>query len=317
MARILITGGAGFIGSNASNILAGLGHQVTALDSLALGTPDYLRPEVRFLRGNVETPADLEQAGPVDYVIHLAAASSAPMFSEDLVGAFRNNVIGHLNVLEYARGAGARKVLFASTSSIYGNNPVPLHEEQPVTPPNYYAVSKHCQEELSHVYSADHGLEIIGFRFMSVYGLHEEHKGRFANLVSQFIWGMEQGRSPVLYGDGTQTRDFTNARDLVRAFQLAMETERRFGFTVFNVGTSEAINLVELVGTLNRLMGTRLPPTLIENPVRSGYVRQQQADLSRIESALGYRPTVSLEAGVREILAYRREHPIAPASLSF
>lgn len=317
MARILITGGAGFVGSNAANQLSSKGHEVIALDNLFLGRKENLEPSVQFIEGSVINPADLARVGRVDYIIHLAASSSAPMFVTDLVGSFENNSIGHLRVLEFARKTGVKKVLFASTSSIYGNNPVPLIEDQAVTPPNFYSVTKHAQEETSKVYSQVYGLEIIGFRFMSVYGLHEEHKGKFANLVSQFIWGMEQGKQPTIYGDGSQTRDLTNVNDLIQAFTLAIEIDKKFGFTVFNVGTSEATTMNDLMDLLNKVMGTNISGRHIENPIKSGYVKEQQADLTKIRAELGYHPTVTLRAGVREIVEYRRQHPTLPASLSY
>lgn len=317
MARILITGGAGFIGSNAANELSKQGYDVVVLDNLFLGRKENLEPQVEFVEGSITNPEDLEKCGVVQYIIHLAAASSAPMFVDDLSGTFTTNVIGHINVLEYSRKVGAQKVLFASTSSIYGNNPVPLTEDQRVTPPNFYAVSKHAQEEVSNIYTQVHGLEIIAFRFMSVYGLHEEHKGRFANLVSQFIWGMEQGKEPTIYGDGKQTRDFTNVKDLVQAFKRAIESDKKFGFTVFNVGTSKAINMIDLMKILNKAMGTDIPGALVENPIKTGFVKTQQADLTKIEKELGYQPTVTIEEGVQEIVDFRKRNPIPPASLSY
>ncbi len=317
MAKILITGAAGFIGSNAANLLSKEGYGVIALDNLFLGKKENLEAQATFLKGDVNNPEDLQEAGPVDYIIHLASSSSAPMFTDDLIGSFQNNTMGHLKVLEYARATGVKKVLFASTSSIYGNNPIPLAEDQQVTPPNFYAVAKHCQEEAAHVYSEVYGLEIIGFRFMSVYGLHEEHKGRFANLVSQFIWGIEQERKPVVYGDGTQTRDFTNVKDIVQAFKLAMETPKRFGFTIFNVGTSEAASVNSVIDMINRIMETSVPTTHVENPIKSGYIQFQQADISKISRELGYKPTVTLEEGIREIIEYRKIHPIPPSSMSY
>lgn len=317
MPKILITGGAGFVGSNAANTLSQQGYEVVAMDNLYLGWKDNVGEGVTFIEGDVNKIEDLEKVGPVDYIIHLAASSSAPMFVDDLAGAVVNNVQGHIKVLEYATKVGAKKVLFASTSSIYGNNPIPLTEDQRVTPPNFYSVSKHAQEEISQVYNQVHGLEIIAFRFMSVYGLHEEHKGRFANLVSQFIWGMEQGKQPTIYGDGTQTRDLTNVKDLIQAFKLAMETEKKFGFTVFNVGTSDNINMLDLMDLLNKVMGTNIPGKLIENPIKSGYVKDQQADLTKISTELGYKPSVTLEEGVREIVEYRKTNPTPPASMSY
>ncbi len=317
MAKILITGGAGFIGSNAANYLSKDGYDVVVMDNLSLGKKENLESQVTFIEGNVTNPEDLDKVGPVDYIIHLAASSSAPMFADDLAGTFTNNIIGHVHVLEFARKHNVKKVLFASTSSIYGNNPVPLTEDQRVTPPNFYSVSKHAQEETSNIYNQVHGLEIIAFRFMSVYGLHEEHKGRFANLVSQFIWGMELGKQPTIYGDGTQTRDLTNVKDLVQAFKKAIETDKKFGFTVFNVGTSQAINMIDLMKILNEAMGTTIPPQLVENPIKTGYVQNQQADLTKISRELGYQPTVTIEEGVREIVEFRKTNPIAPASMSY
>lgn len=317
MATILITGGAGFIGSNAANTLSKQGYDVIAFDNLFLGKKENLDAGVTFIEGDLANPEDLEKTGNVDYIIHLAAASSAPMFADDLKGAYENNVINHINVLEYARKVEAKKVLFASTSSIYGNNPLPFTEDQSVTPPNFYSVTKHAQEETSLIYNQVYGLEIIAFRFMSIYGLHEEHKGRFANLVSQFIWGMEQGKAPTIYGDGLQTRDLTNVKDIVQAFKLAIETPKQFGFTVFNVGTSHSINMLDLMDVLNNALGTSIQAELIENPIKNGYVRGQEGDLTKISRELGYQPTVSLEEGVAEIVAHRKENPIEPASLSY
>jgi UDP-glucose 4-epimerase len=317
MERVLVTGGAGFIGANVSNILAARGYQVVAFDTLAMGKKENLRPEVQFVQGDAGLSEDLARVGAVDHVIHLAASSSAPMFLTELQRSLSNNILGHVGVLEFARAHNVKKVLFASTSSIYGNNPVPLEEGQRVTPPNFYAVSKHFQEEVSEVYSRSFGTEIIGFRLMSVYGLHEEHKGKYANMVSQFIWGMEKGKQPVMYGDGEQTRDFVNVRDVAEACLLALKTQKRFGYTVFNVGTGEAVSLRALCQTINKVMGTNISPRVIPNPVATGYIASQQADLTRIRRELGFAPTVSLENGIREIVEHRRTHPVEPVSLSY
>jgi len=154
VSKILVTGGAGFIGSNFSNMMAEKGHNVVAFDNLSLGKKENLSDKVTFIEGDVKNRADLEKAGTdFDYIVHLAASSSAPMFEKDLRGAFENNILGHLDVLNFARDTKVKKVLFASTSSIYGNNPTPLTEDQQVTPPNFYSVTKHAQEETSFVYS--------------------------------------------------------------------------------------------------------------------------------------------------------------------
>lgn len=317
MERILVTGGAGFIGANACNILVAEGYDVVALDTLALGRRENLDARVSFIRGDCGNADDLRRAGAIDFIIHLAGSSSAPMFTDDLPGSFVNNIRGHISILEFARERGAKKVLFASTSSIYGDGTPPFAETTHVAPPNFYSVSKHCQEELSNVFHQTYGTEIIAFRFMSVYGRHEEHKGRFANLVSQFIWGMEQGKQPVIYGDGSQTRDFTHVSDVVSAFKLALRTRKRFGFDVFNVGTGRAVNLRELVAAINKALKTDISPRHVGNPVTTGYINVQQADLSKISRELGYAPTVALEIGIADIVAYRSGHPVAPFSLSY
>lgn len=317
MKKILITGGAGFIGSNASNIFSENGYKVIALDTLELGTTKNLNSKVSFIKGDVKRTEDLERVGPVNYIIHLAGSSSAPMFNSSLTENVANNIVGHTRVLEFASKYNVEKILFASTSSIYGNNLLPLTEDQSVTPLNFYAVTKHCQEQLSAVYHRLYGIECIGFRFMSVYGLNEEHKGRFANLISQFIWGIEQGKRPVIYGDGTQTRDFTNVRDIVKAFKLALETKKCFGFDVFNVGTAKETVVGDLVPIINKIMGTSIGSLYIENPIAKNYIASQLADLTKIERELGYKATVNLEDGIREIVRHRKNNPIPPASMSY
>lgn len=303
MSKILITGGAGFIGSNLAVILASKGHAVTAFDNLSLGRKSNLNKSVKFVKGDVDNPKHLEKAGSdFEYIVHLAASSSAPMFLDDLHYAFENNICGHIRVMEFAKKIGAKKFLFASTSSIYGNNPTPLTEDQSVIPPNYYSVTKYAQEGVSRSFSKLNNLEIIAFRFMSIYGLHEDHKGNFANLVSQFIWMMRRGENPTLYGDGTQERDFTNVKDVCQGIEKAMFTDKKYGFNVFNIGTATSINLIDLVALINKVMGTQVDPVCIPNPVREGYVKTQLASLEKIKSELGYEPTISLEEGIREIV---------------
>lgn len=303
MAKILVTGGAGFIGSNFSNIMADKDHEVTAFDDLSLGKRENLSEKVKFVKGDINKYEDLEKAGrDFDYIVHLAASSSAPMFAKDMYWAYRNNVAGHICVMQFAKEINAKKLLFASTSSIYGNNPTPLTEDQEVVPPNHYSVTKMAQEGASRVYSKAVGLEIIAFRFMSIYGLNEDHKTTFANLVSQFIWGMAKGEEPILYGDGTQERDFTNVKDVVQGIELAIKTDKKYGFEIFNIGTNKCINLIDLVKIINKVLGKDIKPKFIPNPVKEGYVQSQLADITKISRELGYKPTVDLEEGIREIV---------------
>lgn len=301
MKKILITGGAGFIGSNFCNISKGK-YDVVALDNLFLGDPSNLDAGVPFIKGDAGEMSDLDKVGSADIVLHLAGTSSAPMFiGEGFIEAYMNSVKCFVTVLEWARKKGVKRVLYASTSSLYGNNPLPLTENQHVTPPNHYAVTKCLYEDCARCYNQVYpDMDIVGFRFMSVYGPNEEAKGVYANLVSQFSWDLARDLSPVIYGDGGQTRDFTNVRDVVQALTLAIEYKKPLGAEVFNIGTGRATNLNDIVTALNQAFGKNIQPTYIQNPVKEGYVMGQYADIGKITRVLGYKPAVRLEDGIRE-----------------
>ena len=301
MKKILVTGGAGFIGSNFCNINKG-NYQITALDNLLLGDPRNLDDDVTFIEGDACEVEDLDKVGPVDYILHLAGTSSAPMFMDDgFVDGYVNSVKSFVTVLDWARKNGVKKVCYASTSSLYGNNPMPLTEDQHVRPLNHYAVTKevyeHCAECYNRVYPE---MDIIGFRFMSVYGPNEEAKGKYANIISQFAWDIGRDLAPVIYGDGTQTRDFTNVRDVVQGISKAFETDKKLGAIVFNIGTGRGTSLNEIVKSLLQAFGKDIVPQHIENPVKEGYIQGQHADISKIRDALGYEPTVLLEDGIKD-----------------
>lgn len=306
--RILVTGGAGFIGSNFCNAHCDA-YDVVALDNLLLGDKSHLRPAVTFVRGDAADRATLDGLGTFDCIVHFAGTSSAPMFIEDIVQGYRNSILSYLAVLEFAKRTGVKKVLFASTSSLYGNTPPPLMETHPPLPTNHYSVTKITMEHISECYQRMHpAMDVIGFRFMSIYGPHEEHKGIYANLISQFVWGMMRGEQPVVYGDGTQTRDFTNVMDVVAGITHAMEHAAPLGYQIFNIGTGTSTNLIEVVRAINAALGTSIEPDHIENPVKETYIRSQLADISKIRSRLGFEPSVSLEAGISNLVEKAR-HP--------
>jgi len=301
--KSLVTGGAGFIGSNIVEELVKAGHEVIVLDDFSLGKEDNLstvKDKIGVVKGDVRDFNLIKEViKGVDFVFHQAAASSSPMFVEDLKNAFSVNIDGFINLLNASRDNGVKKIIHASTSSIYGNNPVPLKEEMNIIPPNFYSVSKLAAEHLGTLFSNEYGLDIIGLRYMSIYGPHEESKGRFANLVSQFIWSMLKNERPVLYGDGTQTRDFTFVDDAVQANILAMNSKIKND--IFNVGTGKTISLNELVEIINKLLGKNIKPKYIEMPVKN-YIKTQLADISKIEKVLGYAPKYSLEEGIKLLL---------------
>jgi nucleoside-diphosphate-sugar epimerase len=302
--NIAVTGGAGFIGSNVARYLQEAGHSVVAIDSLALGRADNLPPKIPLVVGDAGSPSVWNEVPDVDLIVHLAGASSTPMFDTDLSGAFGNNVLGFLNVLKVANARGVNRVIYASSSLIYGNVPPPLTESGPVDNLNFYSLSKFCMEHIARMYHADFGLECVGLRFMSVYGPREEHKGRMANLVSQFIWDIAAGRKPVVYGDGRQTRDFTSVWDVAQIVRRIAECPHPLGTRVFNVGSGVATSLNELVAMLSKIMDVSVEPKYIPVPrERRAYNLQQQASVELAARELGFRPGVSLSTGIREILA--------------
>lgn len=315
MEKILVTGGAGFIGSNFCN-LNKTKFQITALDNLFLGDKDNLDPDIKFIKGDACNPKDLDEVGEVDYILHLAGTSSAPMFMQDgFINGYVNSVQSFVTVLDWAQKNNVKKVLYASTSSLYGNNPPPLVETDYVTPPNHYAVSKelyeHCSACFHKVYPQ---LDIIGFRFMSVYGKNEEAKGIYANLISQFCWDIGRDLAPIVYGDGSQSRDFTNVRDVVQGITLAIETKQKLGANIFNIGTGRTTSLNQIINAINQSFGKKIQAKYISNPVKEGYVKSQHADISKISKVLGYKPQVKLEDGIMEQVKNLRMHKIRQSS---
>lgn len=302
--KILITGGLGFIGSNLAKYLIGLGYKVTILDNLMLGKKENvsdIKSKIKVIIGDVRNSKDLEKAKKIDFIVHLASSSASPMFWNDLRGSVSNNIDGYLSVLEYAYKYKVKKVLYATTSSIYGNNKIPFREDDKVTPPNFYSVTKLAMEYISEIFNRLYRVECVGFRFMSVYGQGEESKGKYANLASQFLWKMKKGQSPIIYGDGKQRRDFTNVTDVCRAVEMAISCKNKFGSAIFNLGSGKDYSLLELVETINKILGTNIKPKLVKNPMKENYIYTQLADLTKIKNALGYKPLIDLKKGLRDL----------------
>jgi UDP-glucose 4-epimerase len=313
MQKVLITGGAGFIGNNLARYLLKGGCEVVAVDDLSLGVSANLPPDVRLIVGDIADERVWKDVPAVDAIVHLAGASSAPMFQHGLSGCFQNNVVGFTQLLEFAHATGVSRVVYASTSSVYGNVEPPLREDGDLDIPNFYAVSKYCMEQIARMAQLQWGLDVVGLRFMSVYGPREDHKGRYANLISQFIWDIEAGRAPVVYGDGGQTRDFTNVADVAQAITRVLRHPSALRDSIFNVGGEGETSINQLLALLSEKMGVTIHPNYIPNPVERGYVLQQRASLDKIRRTLGYEPVVSLEDGVEEIVSRRRDSKAAPA----
>ncbi|PSP82882.1 nucleoside-diphosphate sugar epimerase [Halobacteriales archaeon QS_1_68_17] len=298
--RVLVTGGAGFIGSNLANALAA-DNDVVAVDDGYLGTPANLDEAVAFVEASVlddDLPTD------VDVVFHFAALSSYAMHEDEPTRGARVNVEGFVNTVDQARADGCDTVVYASTSSIYGSQTEPSPEDMPVTVNTGYEASKMARERYGEYFANHYDLSMAGLRFFSVYqgyGGAEEHKGEYANVIAQFADDIAAGRPPKLYGDGTQTRDFTHVDDVVRGIELAADHELT---GTYNLGTGEAYSFNELVAMLNDELGTDVDPEYVENPIPEDvYVHDTCADYSKINAATGWEPEIDFEEGIRRVCA--------------
>ena len=301
--RVLVTGGAGFIGSNLANRLAA-NNDVIAVDDTYLGTAENLDPAVEFVEADVlddDFPAD------VDVVFHLASLSSRNMHENNPQRGCRVNVEGFVNVVERARQQGCETVVYASTSSIYGSRTEPSPESMAVEARTAYEASKLARERYAEYYANHHDMAMAGLRFFSVYqgfGGNEKHKGEYANTVAQFADAIAHDETPELFGDGTQTRDFTHVSDVARACELAADHELT---GVYNIGTEEAYSFNEMIDLINDALDTDIDPAYIECPF-DGYVHDTMADASAFRAATGWEPEIDFEEGVELVCRpYRDE----------
>ena len=301
--RALVTGGAGFIGSNLANRLAD-DNDVVAVDDLHLGTPENLSDDVEFVDASV-LDDDLPTEG-VDVLFHLAAYSSYTMAEEEKREATRVNVEGFVNTVEQAVDDGCDTVVYASTSSIYGSRTQPSPEDMAVEARTCYEASKLAREKYAEYFHNHYDVSAAGMRFFSVYqgyGGAEEHKGEYANTVAQFAEQIARGESPELFGDGTQTRDFTHVSDIARGLELAADHELT---GIYNLGTGESYDFNTMVEMINDELGTDVEPEYVENPL-DVYVHDTKADPTKMKEATGWEPEISFEEGVAMVCEPYRE----------
>lgn len=295
MSKVLVTGGAGFIGSNLVEELVERGDEVTVLDNFDLGVEENLaevRDRIELIRAPCADIPDLEFSD-LDFIYHLGIPSSSPMYKEDplLVG---NAINDFIKVMELSVEMGA-KVVYASSSSLYGRCDPPHREDMEIDAFDFYTEARLAMERLAKVYFELHGVKSVGLRFFSVYGPHEKAKGEYANIISQFLWKMREGERPVIYGDGEQTRDFTHVSDVVQACIKAAEKD--IDYEIINVGTGNEETFNRVVDILNSKLGTSIEPKHVENPIQN-YVARTKADITKARELLGFEPTVTLEEGI-------------------
>jgi nucleoside-diphosphate-sugar epimerase len=314
MAKYLVTGGAGFIGSHLAEELTRRGETVRVADSLITGKRHNLAhlPGVEFLQGDL---ADFDVArravAGMDYVLHQAAIPSVPRSVQDPITSNRANIDASLNVLVAARDAGVKRVVYAGSSSAYGNTPtLPKVETMPTAPLSPYALQKLVAEQYCQMFTQLYGLETVTIRYFNVFGPRQDPSSPYSGVISLFISALCEGKPPKIYGDGEQTRDFTYVANVVDGVLRACHAPEASG-EVINVATGGRISLNQLFRTVRDLVGASIEP--IYEDVRAGDVRDSQADISKAQRLLGYRPVVSFEAGLEKTVSWHRSSPVPVA----
>ena len=296
---ILVTGGAGFIGSNLVEELLAAGEEVVVLDNMHTGSPtnlEGLKGSLKLIRASCNELPGMELCP--EKIYHLGIPSSSPMYKKNpyLVGEALN---GFTAVFELARKSGAR-VVYASSSSLYNGLQPPHREDMTIRVADYYTEARLAMERMAELYKQLFGVSSAGMRFFSVYGPKETAKKQYANMVTQFLWEMQNGKVPVIFGDGSQTRDFTYVKDVVRALQLAMKSDYH---GILNVGTGKAYTFNQTIEILNKNLGLDIKPQHVENPIKN-YVLHTLSDTTKAENVLGFKAKYSLEEGVKELLRF-------------
>jgi len=307
MPHYLVTGGAGFIGSHLSEELTRRGHTVRVADSLITGKRNNLDhvPGVEFLEGDLADEAFARRAVQgVDYVLHQAAIPSVPRSVKDPITSNRANVDATLNVLVAARDEGVKRLVFAGSSSAYGNTPtLPKREDMPSNPLSPYALQKVVGEQYLQMFTRLYGLETVSIRYFNVFGPRQDPSSPYSGVISVFATSLIENRPPKIYGDGEQTRDFTYVANVVDGVLRACEAQGASG-EVINVATGGRVSLNQLFETMKTLVGATAQPEYAEP--RAGDVKDSQADIAKARNILGYEPTVSFEEGLRRTVEWYR-----------
>jgi nucleoside-diphosphate-sugar epimerase len=307
MAQYLVTGGAGFIGSHLSEELVRRGHAVRVADSLITGKRSNLDhvPGVEFLEGDLAEEAFARRAVEgVQYVLHQAAIPSVPRSVKDPITSNRANVDATLNVLVAARDAGVKRLVFAGSSSAYGNTPtLPKREDMPSNPLSPYALQKVVGEQYLQMFTRLYNLETVSIRYFNVFGPRQDPTSPYSGVISVFATALIENRPPKIYGDGEQTRDFTYVANVVDGVLKACEAPGASG-EVINVATGGRISLNQLFETMKTLVSATVQPAYAEP--RAGDVKDSQADIAKARRILGYQPSVSFEEGLRRTVEWYR-----------
>ncbi|ABB15290.1 SDR family oxidoreductase [Carboxydothermus hydrogenoformans] len=310
MAKFLVTGGAGFIGSHIVERLVRDGAEVVVLDDLSSGKEENLSEvldKITFIKGDVRD-LDLIKGitKDVDYILHEAAMASVPASIDDPLKCHEVNVTGTINVLLSAKENGVKRVVYAASSAVYGNNEtLPKKEDMYPEPLSPYAVSKYAGELYLQVFARIYGIEAVGLRYFNVFGPKQDPNSQYAAVIPKFIDALLKGMPPTIYGDGMQTRDFIFIDDVVEANMLAL-TARGASGKVFNIACGERISLNRLYKVIKEIIGVDIEPVYAE--ARVGDVRDSLADISLARNILGFEPKVSLEEGLKKTVEWHKRN---------
>ena len=304
--RFAVTGGTGFIGSNIVIELVRNNNEVVVIDNLLTGKFNNISgvmDQIRFVEGDIQDLDLLKREFiDIDYVLHQAALPSVPRSVDDPIASNQNNVDGTLNVLVAARDAGVKRVVYAASSSAYGNSPsLPKKEDMKPDPLSPYAITKLVGEQYCKVFSELYGLETVSLRYFNVFGPRQDPNSQYAAVIPKFITAMLNDESPVIFGDGEQSRDFTYIQNNVDANILACGVAGIAG-KMFNIACGERISLNELVAMLNKILGKKIEPVYKEP--RSGDVKHSLADITLAREILGYKPTYGFEDGLKKTVEW-------------
>jgi UDP-glucose 4-epimerase len=309
-----VTGGAGFIGSHLVEHLVSKGHSVRVLDDLSTGKRANLAAvegKVELVHGSItHLPLVAKAAQGVDWIFHLAALPSVQRSVEEPALTHEVCATGTLNILDAARQAGVKRVVYAASSSAYGDIPGAVRtEDDPVSPMSPYAAAKLAGEHYCRCFTTVYGLETVRLRFFNIFGPRQDAKSPYSGVIALFIAALLEGRTPTIFGDGLQSRDFTYVGNAVQAVVKAASAPSAVG-NVYNIGNGASTSLLELVKQLNLILGTTVTPQ--HGPPRQGDVRHSQADISRARKDLGYDPNVSFAEGLRRTVDAQRSTALPP-----
>ena len=307
MSHYLVTGGAGFIGSHLSEELVGRGHRVRAFDNLSTGKRKNLEhlPGVELLVGDLANLEDCRRAvRGVDYVLHMGAIASVPRSVVDPIASNTANIDGSLNILVAARDEKVRRVVYAGSSSAYGDAPtLPKHEDMPTRPQSPYALQKLVAEQYCQLFTQLYGLETVTIRYFNVFGPRQDPGSPYSGVISLFSTALLEGRRPTIFGDGGQTRDFTYVANVVDANILAATRDGVSG-RAFNVACGKRTTLLELATLIERAAGAAVARTFAE--ARAGDIKDSVADIARATRDLGFVPGVGVEEGLKRLVDHVR-----------